>query len=733
MSKKKKKFKKINMGQKMPAKELKQEIFKLLKTNPKKRFNSKQIIKKLGLTNSTDSVYDAMQKLAEDGKLYEVEPGRFRLDRFAKSGNGKIKAKRKLHIGKVDLTRSGAAYVMIEELEDDVYVAPRHTNNAMQGDKVQVSVHKPRGRRKAEGEILKIVERATEHFLGVIKIYSKFAILTPSMYQLEHLEIQVGLDDLKGAEDGHIAVVKVVDWGKSQNHKPIGVVTSNLGEEGGSELAMKSILINKGFELEFSDAVMRESEALNADLPEAEIARRRDMRDITTFTIDPDTAKDFDDAISYRILEDGRKEIGVHIADVTHYVQPGTALDKEALNRSTSVYLVDRVLPMLPEKISNELCSLRPHEDKRTFSAVFIFNEKGKVEERWFGKTLIHSDRRFTYMEAQEVLETGEGDFANELLDLNKIAKKLRKRKFKNGAINFESPEVKFKLDDEGTPIDVYVKVRKDAHMLIEEYMLLANKEVATFIVNKGKEGGGEIPFVYRVHDEPDQDKIGEFARFALELGFKMEFQTPRQIANSFMELGKAAEENEALRMLQPIAIRSMAKAVYTSDNIGHYGLAFDNYSHFTSPIRRYSDVLAHRLLEKNLSEKAYREDKGDLEAKCKYISGQEKKAAEAERESVKYKQVEYTSNHIGEVFDAHISGMIDRGIFVQIDHSHAEGLIGFERFDESFDLANGRLKAVGTRSGRTFKMGQKVRARILSTDLEKKTIELDLVESDEE
>ena len=725
----KKKIKGLKKPQKPSAAELKHQIFKLHKTNPKKRLTAKQIIKKLNLVNSPDAVKDAMKKLAGEGKLYEVEPGRFRLDRFADTGSGKIKARRKLHFGKVDMTRSGAAYIVIDDLEDDVYVAPRHTNSAMQGDRVQVSVHKPRGRRKPEGEIVKIIERATEHFLGVIRIFSNYAILTPSMFQLEHLEVEVSLDDLRGAKDLEVVVVKVTDWKDASNNRLKGIVTSVLGEPGGSDMAMKAILINKGFELEFSDAVIKESEKLNDSISQKEISKRRDMREVTTFTIDPDTAKDFDDALSYEVLENGHREVGVHIADVTHYVQPETALDKEALKRSTSVYLVDRVLPMLPEKISNELCSLRPNEDKRTFSAVFTFDEKSKIVNRWFGKTLIHSDRRFAYEEAQEVLETGEGDYAEEIIALNKLAHKLRKRKFKNGAISFESPEVKFKLDEEGTPVDVYVKERKDAHKLIEEFMLLANKEVANFIIKKAS--GVEIPFVYRVHDEPDPDKIAEFARFAMELGFKMEMQTPKQIAESFLALDEAAQDNEALRMLQPIAIRSMAKAVYTTDNIGHYGLAFESYSHFTSPIRRYSDVLAHRLLEKNLGE-IFRADKADLEAKCKHISSQEKKASEAERESIKYKQVEYTSKHIGEVFDAHISGMIDRGIFVQIDHSNAEGLIGFENFTESFELESGRLKAIGTKTGRVLKMGQQVRARVISTDLEKRLIELELVEEED-
>ncbi|MEM6967029.1 MAG: ribonuclease R [Bacteroidota bacterium] len=724
------KKKKIKMGQKLTAADLKRHIFKYFKQFPKKRLTAKQVIKKLSLVNNKDSVQDAMTKLAADGKLYEIEAGKFRLDRFVKAApNGKSNLRRKLHVGSVDLTRTGAAYIIVDDLEEDVYVAAKHTMNAMQGDRVQVSVHKPRGRRKAEGEVVKIIERATEHFLGKIRIFRNYGILTPGNFRLEHIEVMVKLDDLNGAEDGDIAVVKIVDWGRKKQHFPIGVVTSVLGQEGGSDMEMKSILINKGFELEFSEAVNQESEKLSINISEDEIDRRRDMRAVPTFTIDPDTAKDFDDALSYQTLEDGSIEIGIHIADVTHFVQPNTALDKEALKRSTSVYLVDRVLPMLPEKISNELCSLRPHEDKCTFSAVFIFNEKGKIQERWFGKTLIHSDRRFTYGEAQQVLDAGEGDFANELLQLNKMAKKLRKRKFKNGAINFESPEVKFKLDEEGEPIDVYVKARKDAHKLIEEFMLLANREVATFIVNKGKAGGGEIPFVYRIHDEPDEEKVAEFARFAAEFGFQMKYDSPKQLAQSFLEMDRAARENEAIAMLQPIAIRSMAKAVYSTDNIGHYGLAFDNYAHFTSPIRRYSDVLAHRLLEKNLGKKAFCTDKADLEAKCKHISSQERKAMDAERESVKYKQVEYSAKHIGEVFDAHISGMIDRGVFVQIDHSQTEGLIGFENFDESFEVADSRLKAIGTRTGRVIQMGQKVRARIMDANLEKRTIELELVE----
>jgi ribonuclease R len=573
--------------------------------------------------------------------------------------------------------------------------------------------------------VTKVLERATEVFVGTIWLRGKQAIVAPTNFQVP-IDIQVDLDDTKEAKDGDRVIVKVVKWHQRANQLPKGVVTSVLGAEG-SDLEMKVILINKGFALDFEQEVIDESEAISEAITEAEIQQRRDFRDVLTFTIDPEDAKDFDDALSYRVLENGNTEVGVHIADVSHYLKPGTALDKEAYKRSTSVYLVDRVLPMLPERLSNNLCSLRPHEDKLTFSAVFEFDPKHKVVGRWFGKTIIHSDRRFSYEQAQQGLETGEGDHASELRILNNIAHSLRKERFKNGAIDFDSEEVRFKLDKNGVPIEVYVKERKDAHMLIEDFMLLANKEVSIYI-NKKAEAQQEIPFVYRIHDYPNDEKVKEFALFAKELGFKINVNTPQEIAASFNKLAKEADKNDALKLLMPIAIRTMAKAEYSTQNIGHYGLAFDFYSHFTSPIRRYSDVLAHRILFDNLGEKTVRYEKDKLQEQCRHISAMERKAMEAERESIKYKQVEYMQKHVGEVFDGFISGIIERGIFIELADNKCEGMVGFDTMDEPFDVGEGRLRAKGLRSGRIIKMGDAVKVRILETNLAKRQIEMEMV-----
>lgn len=717
---KKKKFK--TKGKKLNAVQLRAEVFKLFKRHPKKRLNAKQIIKKLKIANSKDAVNDALAKLAKDEKLFQLDDFKFRLDRKARKNT-----ETSIHIGKVDMTRTGAAYIVCEGLKDDVYVPTKYINGAMNGDKVEVKVFVPRGRRKPEGEIVKVLERSAEQFIGSLNITRKYGVVTPDKLNIP-FEIFVNLDELNGAKDGDKVIVKVTKWPTRQGHNPMGVVTMTLGAMGGNDIEMKAILINNGFNLLFPKEVVAESEALSKEIDEAEVARRRDMRAVTTFTIDPDTAKDFDDALSIQYLEGGEIEIGVHIADVSHYVKPGTALDKEAYLRSTSVYLVDRVLPMLPEELSNGLCSLRPNEDKCTFSAVFVFDKNDKVKSRWFGKTLTHSNRRFTYEEAQEIIENGEGEFAEEIKVMNRIAKKLRKAKFKNGAIAFESEEVKFRLDEDGVPIEAYVKERKEAHMLIEDFMLLANREVATYISKRAN--GQEIPFVYRVHDLPNMEKVADFALFAKAMGVNMNIDTPRNIANSFNELSKAARTNDVLRMLEPIAIRTMAKAAYTSNNIGHYGLGFEFYSHFTSPIRRYSDVLVHRLLEKNLKD-TFRTDKAKLEEKCKHISAMERKAMEAERESIKYKQVEYIEKRIGEEFDGRISGMIDRGLFVELVDNKCEGMLGFDQFDEPFEIADSRLYATGLRSKTVYKMGDTIRVKIIAADLSRRQIEMALVVGD--
>ena len=708
-------------GKKLTSAQLKKELSKFFSRHPKKRLNAKQLIKKLKLANNKDSVEYVLGALAEEGQLWPIGDGKYRLDRYAAH-----QKESSLHEGVVDMTRTGAAYILCDDLDDDVYVAAKNMGTALHGDRVQLSVYTPPGRRRAEGEVKKVLERATEHFVGTLHLSRKYGFVIPDRINMP-VDIYVNLEDTKGAKDQEKVVVKVVKWPARPDHSPMGKITTVLGEVGSHHIEMQAILINNGFDLEFADATMEEAEQLTDELTEAEIARRRDMRGVTTFTIDPVDAKDFDDALSLEYKEDGTYEVGIHIADVTHYVKPGTALDQEAYQRSTSVYLVDRVLPMLPERLSNGLCSLRPNEDKFTFSAVFTFDKNDKLIDRWFGKTLTHSDRRFAYEEAQQVIESGEGDFAQEVLKLNQLAKKLRKKKFKNGAIAFESEEVRFELDEDGSPINLYVKERKDAHLLVEDFMLLANREVATYMHKKSK-GGQEVPFVYRIHDLPDPEKVAEFARFARELGFQMETQTPRQIADSFNQLSKAAEENERLKILEPIAIRTMSKAVYTSDNIGHYGLGFKYYSHFTSPIRRYADVLAHRILFKNL-DNTVRVKKDTLEEQCRHISMQERKAMDAERESVKYKQVEYIEKHIGEVFEGRINGFHDKGIFVELTANHCEGMVSFGSMEEYYTVNEGRLSAQGMRSGHTLKMGDLVKVRIVNADLSRRQIDMELAD----
>ncbi|MBK7475906.1 MAG: ribonuclease R [Haliscomenobacter sp.] len=713
--------KKTTTNTKLTSKQLGQEILRLFRQDPKQRLNPRQIAKRLQIDNNKDSIQYALQKLAEENHLEALEDFKYKLKRAI--GKAGAAGRGDALEGKVDMTRTGAAYVVIQGREEDVYVAAKNLNSALHGDRVRLRVWTLPGRRRSEGEVVEVVERAREQFIGTFWSYPHYAIVAPD----SNLPMDIIVDSKAtlDAKDGDKVVVRIDRWSGGQYQNPMGSIVFVLGPAGSHEIEMKSILINNGFNLLFPEEVSKEAESLETTVSEEEIARRRDIRDVLTFTIDPEHAKDFDDALSFRYLENGHLEVGVHIADVSHYVKEGTALDKEAYLRSTSVYLVDRVLPMLPEKLSNELCSLRPLEDKLTFSAIFEFDENDKVCSRWFGKTIIHSNRRFTYEEAQEILESGESEYAASLRKLNSLAKKMRTSRFRKGAIAFETEEVRFRLDDEGTPVEVYVKERKDAHLLIEEFMLLANREVATYITNKGKAEGQEIPFVYRIHDEPNMDKVEDLARFALEMGVQMDITTPMNIARSFNRLAKLAEKDPALRILEPIAIRTMAKAAYSTDNIGHYGLAFEFYSHFTSPIRRYSDVWAHRILHRNLDGATSRMDKGRLEEQCKHISKQERNAMDAERESVKYKQVEFMEKHVGEIFTGYISGFSERGAFIELKDSHCEGMASYETFREPFELDGSRLRIRGVSTGRIYRIGDPIEVRIVRTDLERRQIDM--------
>lgn len=717
MAKKRKpKFK----GQKLPPKRLKSVLIQFFSKEKGKFYSLKQINNKLKICNSSKSVQIAIEKLIDDHVVFELD-GRYKYDTKSSYASKADSFPKKEYVGRVDMIKSGDAYVLVEELDDDVYVPSRYLKGAMNKDRVRIAVPQVPGKRRPEGKVIEVVERSLTHVIGKIETGHKYHTLYPINRGVAD-QIYIALDDLNGLKDGEFALAEIIDYG-GNSKKMFAKVERKLERATDNDVAMQAILLNAGFDLDFPPEVLEQVKAIELDINDEEIAKRRDFREVTTFTIDPLTAKDFDDALSYQKLDNGNFEIGVHIADVTHYLPEGSPLDKEAAERTTSVYLVDRVLPMLPEKLSNNLCSLNPHVDRYTFSAVFTFNEKFEVVNQWFGKAIIHSDRRFTYEEAQEVIETGEGDYVEEIRLMNAVAHHLRKKKFKNGAIAFESEEIQFKLDENGKPVSLYVKERKDAHMLVEDFMLLANRSVAKYIAKKSE---NQVPFVYRVHDLPNEEKLMEFASFAKEMGFTMNLKTPKEIAKSFNDLTKKAETVPMLDLLKPLAIRTMSKAVYTTDNIGHYGLGFEYYGHFTSPIRRYADVLVHRVLFENL-EKTKRRDKSELETKAKHISTKEKSAAEAERESIKYKQAEYISERIGQTFSGIVSGIIEKGFFVALDESRAEGLIEFKTLPQRYEISNSRYRAIAP-SGDSITMGQRCEVEVIAVDMEKRLIDMRLI-----
>ncbi len=709
--------------------DLQNQIEKLLSKNPKTRFNTIQICRKINVANPPESIKTALLKLIEAKKVIKLSEDRYKWDDLASERRPRRDQKTEdeiLYLGIVDMTRSGAAYIINSECFEDIYVNARNLKGAMHKDEVLVAVSESKSRRRPEGRVVSIEKRAIKRVIGHIRIFNNYAILTPDNARI-YPEVLVHHKDTKMCRDNDRVVVEIISWGKGSNNDIWGKVIKILEDISDIEMNMQAILFSNGFDPEFSDEVLLEAENMIGEITEEEIIKRRDFRNVMTFTIDPLTAKDFDDALSINTLDNGNIEIGIHIADVTHFLKEDSVLDKEALQRSTSVYLVDRVCPMLPENLSNNLCSLNPNEDKLTFSAVFVFDENFDIIQEWFGKTIIHSKRRFTYEEAQERLENGNGDLADELKMLNDIAKKLRKERYAEGSISFESEEVQFLLDEESTPLGMYVRERKEAHMLVEDFMLLANKRVALYIATKTKP---EVPFLYRIHDLPNIDKLSDFAQFASELGFKFKMDKPEQIADSFNRLSVAIHENPILKLLEPLAIRTMAKAVYSTNNIGHYGLGFQYYTHFTSPIRRYSDVLVHRILFKNLTE-IFRENKEVLELKAKYISEQEKKAADCERESTKYFQTLFISRFIGQEFDGVISGIIEKGIFVELVANKVEGLVTFDSMGDMFIVSENRMKAKSRLSGMELRIGQNVKVKIKAADPDSRRTDMEMIVND--
>lgn len=627
--------------------------------------------------------------------------------------------------GVLDITRSGMGYVIVDKESNDIMVRPNDFNTALHGDTVKVKVSKePNRSKRQQGFITEVVKRKQVEFMGRLQMNPNFAFFVADIDK-PMTDIYVPLENLNNATDSDRVIVKIVEWEK--NKKPLGQVVQILNPADEGDFAMKEILMENGFPLFFPENVIEEGERLPDNVSQAEMVNRKDFRETLTVTIDPLDAKDFDDAISFRVLKNGNYEIGVHIADVSHFVETDSELDKEAYQRATSVYLPDRVLPMLPERISNELCSLRPHEDKLTFSAVFQITPKAEVKEYWLGKTVLHSDHRFTYEEVQEIIEKEDGLHANEILILNQLAQKFRKQRFKKGAINFSSQEVRFKLDEKGKPIGIIVKESKEAHQLIEEFMLLANRVVAEH-VGKVKFNKKEIPFPYRVHDTPDEVKLLPFVAFAKKYGHTFDTSTPEGIASSFNQMLQDVHGKPEQHVLEQLGIRTMAKAIYTTENIGHYGLGFEHYCHFTSPIRRYPDILVHRILEDCLNTTIKPDKK--LEHKCKHCSERERAAMEAERAANKYKQVEYMQQFLGEEFDGVISGVASFGFWVEtVDHK-CEGLVSLNsllEFDD-FRLIEGDYSLAGMRSGRKFRMGDKIRIKIVAANLTKRQLDYEWV-----
>lgn len=629
--------------------------------------------------------------------------------------------------GTLDITRSGLGFIVTGD-GNDLLVRPADFNKAFHGDKVRAAITRDSsGGRKREGKVTEVLQRKTTQFMGTLRQHAgRWFFLPDSDKPMPHFLLEKN-PDVDIDEEGKV-IVRLVRWDKD-DRRPVAELMEVVAMDDLNEIAMKDILMENGFPLQFSDDALEESARLNDHISAADLKKRRDMRDILTFTIDPDDAKDFDDALSLRVLSNGLYEIGVHIADVSHFVEEGSLLDKEAYQRATSVYLPDRVNPMLPERISNELCSLRPHEDKFTFSAVFEMNEQGEVKKKWLGRTLTHSNHRFTYEEVQQIIETGQGKLADEVLLLNRIAKKLRAERFQNGAINFSSQEVRFKLDEQAKPIGIVIKESKDSHQLIEEFMLLANRTVAE-AVSEVDVDGQPMPFPYRVHDTPDEVKLLPFIAFARKFGYVFDTKNEKAIAESFNKLLAEAQGSPQQHLLEQLGIRTMAKAAYTTSNIGHYGLGFEHYCHFTSPIRRYPDVLVHRLLQQVLDKKIVKDKK--LEEKCKHCSDRERAAMESERSANKYKQVEFMQQYLGHEFDAVISGVSTFGFWAETVAHKCEGLVSMRdlNYYDDFRLIESDYSLVGLRTGRKFRMGDAVRIKVVAANLEKRQLDYEWIKT---
>lgn len=705
-------------SQKLTAKTLRQEVVNYINRQKNGTFNYKQVAFAIGADTPAAhrSVAMLLAGMAFDGDLIETSPGKY-----------KAPVRSNVTTGVFVRRSNGKNSVVTDEDGETLFVAERNSMHALNGDKVKVIVAARRKGVEPEAEVMEIIEAKDQTFIGTIKVEKQYAFLqTDSKYLAT--DILIPKKRLKGGVTGDKAVVRITSWPDDAKN-PIGEIIDILGKTGENTTEMHAILAEFGLPYRYPKNVEEAAAKIDAGITDEVVASRLDMRDVTTFTIDPKDAKDFDDALSFRVLPNGHYEVGVHIADVTHYVQPDTLLDKEARTRATSVYLVDRVVPMLPEHLSNGICSLRPDEDKLTFSCIFEMDDNAKVYSSKIARTVTRSNRRFTYEEAQNVIESGHGDYAREILALDAMAKVLRAQRYENGSVEFDRAEVKFEIDEHGHPVSTYFKESKDANKLIEEFMLLANKTVATFI---GKPQGHKRAkaFVYRVHDMPDPGKLSDLSKIARAFGYKVKEsgsarEVNRSINRMLAEVKGKGEEN----FLSTLAIRSMAKAVYTTENIGHYGLGFDFYTHFTSPIRRYPDMMVHRLLDRYMNG-GRSVNVAKLEEQCKHSSDMEQLASNAERSSIKYKQVEYMGDHLGETFDGVISGVTEWGLYVELNENLCEGLVPVRDLaDDYYDFDERNYCLIGRRHNVRYRLGDEVKVRVARTSLERKQLDFVLVD----
>lgn len=695
------------------------KVINFFNTADKIPYNYKQVSQQVGASTPRQRamVVELLEQLHTDGFVTEVTPGRF-------------KAVMRSAVEEGVFIRRGNGKNSVDTANDDgkpIFVAERNSMHALNGDRVLVHISAAREGLEPEAKVIKILERKEQVFTGTLQVKKYFSLLAVDSKYLA-TDIFIPNDKLKGGKTGDKAVVRIIEWPENAN-SPIGEVVDVLGEAGSNNAEINAIMAEFGLPYVYPQNVERAANRISEVIPEEEIARRRDMRYATTFTIDPADAKDFDDALSIERLDNGHWRVGVHIADVTHYVTPGSIIDKEAESRATSVYLVDRTVPMLPERLCNNICSLRPHEDKLAHSVIFELDDNAKVHAYEIVHTVINSNRRFSYEEAQEVIETGKGDLCEEILTLNQLAQKLRAARFANGAVDFSREEMKFEINDNGKPVAVHMHVSKEANKLIEEFMLLANVKVAEHI---GKTPRGKNPkaFVYRIHDVPNSDKLSNFADIAARFGYKVKTSgSAKEVnlsINALLEKAKGTPEEE---MLSILAIRSMAKATYSATNVGHYGLAFDFYTHFTSPIRRYPDMMVHRLLDR-YAQGGRSVSLPALEDECKHVSAQEQLAADAERASIKYKAVEFMGERLGEVFDGHISGVTEWGLYVELNDTHCEGMIPVRDLDDDFyEFDEKNYCLIGRRRRRIYRLGDNITIQVARADLIKKQLDFVLVD----